>query len=95
VLRAYVAASADVAETLNQPVPLHLRNAVTGLGRAMGYGTGYRTRTTTRGSGGTGAPARVAPGHRYYDPSDHGAEEAVARRLESNREALDRRRERS
>ena len=42
VLRAYVAASADVAETLHQPVPLHLRNAVTGLGRAMGYGTGYR-----------------------------------------------------
>ena len=41
-LRAYVAASADVAETLHQPVPLHLRNAVTGLGRAMGYGTGYR-----------------------------------------------------
>ena len=42
VLRAYVAAAADVAETLHQPVPLHLRNAVTGLGRAMGYGTGYR-----------------------------------------------------
>jgi putative ATPase len=32
-------------------------------------------------------------GRRYYDPSDHGAEETVAKRLESNREALDRRRE--
>ncbi len=42
VLRAYVAASSDVAETLHQPVPLHLRNAVTGLGRSMGYGSGYR-----------------------------------------------------
>ena len=56
VLRAYVAASADVAETLHQPVPLHLRNAVTGLGRAMGYGTGYRYAHDH----GAATPARVA-----------------------------------
>ena len=41
-LRAYGAARQTVRETGNLPVPLHLRNAVTGLMRAMGYGRGYR-----------------------------------------------------
>ncbi len=40
--RAYGAASQAVRETGNLPVPLHLRNAVTGLMRSMGYGQGYR-----------------------------------------------------
>lgn len=39
---AYFAALDDVQRTLNEPVPLHLRNAVTGLMRALGYGGGYR-----------------------------------------------------
>jgi len=91
-LRAYVAAAADVAETLSQPVPLHLRNAVTGLGRAMGFGTGYRYAHDHEG--GVVAqeylPASLA-GHRYYDPSDHGAERLVAERLEANRQDLSKR----
>jgi putative ATPase len=41
-MRAYGAASRAVRETGNLPVPLHLRNAVTGLMRRMGYGRGYR-----------------------------------------------------
>jgi putative ATPase len=32
----------DVEQTRNDPVPLHLRNAVTGLMRDMGYGRGYK-----------------------------------------------------
>jgi putative ATPase len=32
----------DVSESLNEPVPLHLRNAVTALNRSQGYGKGYR-----------------------------------------------------
>jgi putative ATPase len=39
--RAYAAAQADVANTRNEPVPLHLRNAVTGLMAGMGYGRDY------------------------------------------------------
>src|SRR5581483_5805489 len=39
---AYGAALRDVEATRNDPVPLHLRNAVTGLMREMGYGKGYR-----------------------------------------------------
>jgi len=41
-LRAYSAARNAINETGNLPVPLHLRNAVTGLMRSMGYGRGYR-----------------------------------------------------
>jgi putative ATPase len=40
--RAYGAARQAIEETGNLPVPLHLRNAVTGLMRSMGYGRGYR-----------------------------------------------------
>ena len=42
VLRAYSAAAADAAETAREPVPLHLRNAVTPLMKQVGYGEGYR-----------------------------------------------------
>jgi len=42
VKRAYMAAAEDAAETAREPVPLHLRNAVTPLMRRQGYGKGYR-----------------------------------------------------
>jgi len=42
VKRAYMAAAADASETAREPVPLHLRNAVTPLMRRAGYGRGYR-----------------------------------------------------
>jgi putative ATPase len=42
VKSAYIRAAADAAETAREPVPLHLRNAVTPLMKAIGYGQGYR-----------------------------------------------------
>ncbi|MEP6637598.1 MAG: replication-associated recombination protein A [Acidobacteriota bacterium] len=42
IKRAYFAAVADAAETSREPVPLHLRNAVTPLMKSAGYGEGYR-----------------------------------------------------
>jgi len=42
IKRAYFAAAEDAAATAREPVPLHLRNAVTGLMKAEGYGQGYR-----------------------------------------------------
>jgi putative ATPase len=42
VKRAYFAAAADASETAREPVPLHLRNAVTPLMKRTGYGAGYR-----------------------------------------------------
>ena len=42
VKNAYQAAVADAAATACEPVPLHLRNAVTPLMKQVGYGEGYR-----------------------------------------------------
>ncbi|HYY42874.1 MAG TPA: replication-associated recombination protein A, partial [Pyrinomonadaceae bacterium] len=42
VKRAYMAAAEDARETAREPVPLHLRNAITPLMRRVGYGGGYR-----------------------------------------------------
>ena len=39
---AYFAAATDAAETSREPVPLHLRNAVTPLMKQVGYGKNYR-----------------------------------------------------
>ncbi len=39
---AYFAAATDAAETSREPVPLHLRNAVTPLMKQIGYGKDYR-----------------------------------------------------
>jgi putative ATPase len=41
-LTAYGAARALIQETGNEPVPMHLRNAPTGLMKSMGYGKGYQ-----------------------------------------------------
>jgi putative ATPase len=42
IKRAYFAAADDAAATAREPVPLHLRNAVTPLMKRTGYGRGYR-----------------------------------------------------
>src|SRR5947208_4796584 len=42
IKRAYLAAAEDARETAREPVPLHLRNAVTPLMKRVGYGGGYR-----------------------------------------------------
>ncbi|HEY2962334.1 MAG TPA: replication-associated recombination protein A [Pyrinomonadaceae bacterium] len=42
VKNAYFAAVTDAAETAREPVPLHLRNAVTPLMKHLGYGKDYR-----------------------------------------------------
>ena len=41
-LTSYGAARELIQQTGNEPVPLHLRNAPTGLMRSMGYGKGYQ-----------------------------------------------------
>jgi putative ATPase len=70
-MRAYVAASAAIRETGNLPVPLHLRNAVTGLMRSMGYGRGYRYAHDFPGAKveQQHLPDQLA-GRRFYEPGD-------------------------
>ena len=79
---AYFAALADVERTLNDPVPLHLRNAVTGLMKRLGYGQGYRY---AHDYDGHYVEQQYLPdalaGRRYYEPSDQGMEAQVRERL--------------
>lgn len=42
IKRAYFLALADAEETAREPVPLHLRNAITTFMKTEGYGAGYR-----------------------------------------------------
>ena len=91
-LRAYAAARADVRETLAEPVPLHLRNAVTGLDRTMRFGAGYlyahdQPEALVEQQH---LPDGLA-GHRYYEPSEQGTERAIAERLEAIRAEIARR----
>jgi putative ATPase len=79
---AYSAALKDVAETRNEPVPLHLRNAPTQLMKGLGYGKGYKYAHDYE-------DARVDQEHfppnlrgrRYYEPTGRGFEAAVRERL--------------
>ena len=82
VYRAYGAAVNDVAQTRNDPVPLHLRNAVTGLMKGMGYGAGYQYAHDFADAQveQDHLPANLA-GRRYYAPTDHGFEATVRERL--------------
>ncbi len=91
--RAYGAALEDVRRTLHQPVPLHLRNPVTRLGKDMGFGDGYRYAHDFEGGivDQQHLPDSLA-GRRYYEPTDRGVEARMGERLRSMREELDRRR---
>ena len=72
----------DVQRTRNDPVPKHLRNAVTGLMKDEGYGEGYKYPHDHEGGF---SPMQNLPdslkGRRYYDPTDHGYEAQIAERL--------------
>jgi putative ATPase len=70
-MRAYGAASQAVRETGNLPVPLHLRNAVTGLMRSMGYGRGYRyAHDYEEGKVDQQHLPDKLEGRRFYEPTD-------------------------
>jgi putative ATPase len=80
---AYSRALADVERTRNDPVPLHLRNAVTGLMHGMGYGRGYQYSHNYEGGVSpdqTYLPERLV-GHRYYVPRNLGREAELAQRF--------------
>jgi len=72
---AYENAMADVQRTLNDPVPLHLRNAVTDLMRGLGYGRDYKYAHDfpEHQVEQQHLPDALA-GRRYYEPSGQGEE---------------------
>jgi putative ATPase len=69
--RAYTAAAQAIKETGNLPVPMHLRNAPTGLMRAMGYGRGYKYAHDFAGGkvDQQHLPDELS-GRRFYEPGD-------------------------
>ena len=72
----------DLKQTIAEPVPLHLRNAVTGLMGNLGYGKGYQYAHDydEKVTGMTCLPESLA-GRVYYKPTDQGFEARIRQRL--------------
>ena len=85
-MTAYQRALQDVRDTQGDPVPMHLRNAVTGLMRSMGYGKGYQYAHDhdEHYVEQQHLPDRLA-GRRYYQPGDLGFEKQIKKRWEQVR----------
>jgi putative ATPase len=84
---AYSAAQQDLSTTVNEPVPLHLRNAPTPLMKAEGYGAGYEYAhdLEEKVSAMPCLPPGLA-GRHYYHPTGEGLEQTFRERLEEIRE---------
>jgi putative ATPase len=86
VYKAYGKVQEDLQSTMAEPVPLPIRNAVTGLMKNIGYGQGYQyahdfeDKVTDMSC----LPESLA-GRTYYQPTDQGFEARIRRRLEEIR----------
>jgi putative ATPase len=81
---AYYRAKEDALKTSHLPVPMQLRNAVTGLMRQFGYGQGYRYAHDEPGHFARAMrylPEELGDRH-YYEPGAYGFEAEAAARLE-------------
>jgi putative ATPase len=80
---AYDAVRQDVERTAAEPVPLHLRNAPTGLMKGLGYGQGYQYAHDVQGKV---ADMQCLPDNLrdrvYYEPTNEGAEKLLRERLD-------------
>jgi putative ATPase len=91
VYTAYGEVLEDVHKTEADPVPLHLRNAVTGLMKNVGYGQGYKyahdheDKLTDM----TCLPDNLT-NRTYYKPTDQGFEQRLRARLEEIRKVKSR-----
>ncbi len=83
---AYGDVQADVERTAAEPVPLHLRNAPTGLMKGLGYGQGYQYAHDVEGKV---ADMQCLPDNlrdrSYYRPTNEGVEKRIRDRMEEIR----------
>ena len=83
VYTAYDAVVSDVENTRNDPVPLHIRNAPTGLMKHLGYGKGYQYAHDLEDKV---ADMDCLPdslkGRKYYHAQQTGEETEIKRRLD-------------
>src|SRR5207245_253283 len=71
IKRAYFAAAQAAAATAREPVPFHLRNAVTPLLKSVGYGQGYRyVHDDPNARGEMTCLLDSLKGHRYIEPEE-------------------------
>jgi len=91
VYTAYGHVLEDVHKTEADPVPLHLRNAVTGLMKNVGYGEGYKYAHNfdEKVTDMTCLPDNLV-GRTYYKPTDQGFEQRLRARLEEIRKVKSR-----
>jgi len=83
VYTAYGAAADAAKNDIAEPVPLHLRNAPTGLMKALDYGKGYKY-AHNEAEGIAPDMECLPPAHKdatFYRPTDRGYEADVKRRL--------------
>ena len=89
---AYGAGQEDIERTAADPVPLHLRNAPTGLMKKLGYGQGYQY---AHDSESKVSDMQCLPDNlrnrSYYHPTNEGIEKRIRERLED----IERRRKQS
>jgi putative ATPase len=80
---AYSTVQQDVERTAAEPVPLHLRNAPTGLMKGLGYGRGYQYAHDLKSKV---ADMQCLPDNLrervYYEPTEEGVEKRIRERLE-------------
>lgn len=72
----------DVERTRNEPVPMHLRNAPTGLMKNLGYGKGYKYAHDFENA--EVEQDHLPPslkGRRYYRPTDRGHEARIRQKM--------------
>ena len=83
---AYGDVQEDLQRTMAEPVPLHLRNAVTGLMKHIGYGKGYQYahNAEEKVTDMTCLPKSLAD-RVYYHPTDQGFEARIRQRLDEIR----------
>jgi putative ATPase len=75
ILRAYSSAAEAAAKEVAEPVPLHLRNAPTGLMKGLGYGQGYKyAHDEPEGVADMDCLPPAHKGRRFYQPTDRGYE---------------------
>ncbi len=83
---AYGTVKQDVERTVAEPVPLHLRNPVTGMMKGLGYGSGYQYAHDLDEKV---ADMQCLPDNlknrRYYFPTQEGIEKRIRERMEEIR----------
>jgi putative ATPase len=88
---AYSEVAGDVQSTLNEPPPLHIRNAPTSLMKDLGYGVNYQYAHDLAEKV---ADMECLPdslrGRKYYHPTDQGMERKVQEVLQNIREKKER-----